>query len=308
MAGVAALAGCSADDLYAGPARDLVLAAGTPGGQYYAFGRRLAEVVTAEVPSLRLAVVDTPGSVRNLRMLRAGEAQLALTLADTVTDAVHGAGVFQRPVPLAAIARIYMGYVHMMTLASSPIRSLSDLAGRPVAVGPSGSGTEIIADRVFGVAGLRGSLAPVAVQLTVPESVEALATGRVEALFSAGGVQTPAFAELAEQVPVRLVPLGDYAPRLRAAHGNAYSDVVFPLGTYGLEAEVPTVGVATYLVAHSHVPADVVGAITASLFRRSGELTDAIGIGPRLEPRFAIFTGDVPLHHGAIDYYRSVYG
>jgi TRAP transporter TAXI family solute receptor len=300
------LAGCSWGG--EGPRRRLVLATGPAGGPYAEFGRLLAQELAARSDTVTLEAVPTAASVENLQRIGSGRADLGLTLADMAGAAVAGEAPFERPIPVTALARVYVNFTHLVVLAASAVRRLTDLSGRTVAVGAVGSGTEVVAGRLLRVGGLTGGRAPRAVRLDLRRSVAALGAGRVDALFWSGGVPTPALDGLAAERPLRLLPLDGYVGDLRAAYGEAYTPVFVPVGAYGLDAEVGTIGVANYLVARPDLPTGAAREVTEVLFTAWDALTRAIGTGPRLEPRFAVSTGSVPLHPGAVDYYRAVYG
>ena len=81
-----------------------------------------------------------------------------------------------------------------------------------------------------------------------------------------------------------------------------------PAGAYGLGGPVGTIGVGNYLLARADVPEPAVRELLQVVFARWRDLLRDVTAGARLEPRFAISTGGVPLHPGAVDYYRSAYG
>ncbi|MFF5445577.1 TAXI family TRAP transporter solute-binding subunit [Streptomyces sp. NPDC012888] len=302
----AAPAGCARDH---GPPPRLRLATGPEGGPYNAFGNALAQAAAAGGRPLEIVPVATSASVDNLLRLRDGSVELALAMADTAEDAVVGRGPFDRPVPVAALARVYVNYTHLAVPADGPVRSVADLAGRPVATGAEGSGVQVVAGRVLRAAGTDTGPAPARPHhLGLAESVTALRGGRVDALFWAGGVPTPALARLSRERPLRFLPLDGYAGALRERHGPVYSEVVLPPGAYGLTEPVGTIGVGNYLLARADVPAAAVRGLTGVVFDRWRELLSEVTAGARLEPRFAIATGRVPLHPGAAAHYRSVYG
>ncbi len=95
---------------------------------------------------------------------------------------------------------------------------------------------------------------------------------------------------------------------LRERHGPVYTAVTLPAGVYGLREPVGTIGVGNYLLARADVDAGVVRGLLRVVFDQWRDLLREVTAGPRLEPRFAISTGQVPLHPGAAAYYRSVYG
>lgn len=314
LAGVPA--GCSGGS---GPVRRLRLATGPEGGPYNAFGQVLARAVAASGRRIEIVPVSTAASVDNLRKLDDGSVELALAMADVAEDAVLGREPFPRATAATALARVYVNYTHLLVPAGGPVLSVRDLAGRPVAAGAAGSGVQVVAERVLRAAGLSGAsaLASASVPAPVPAderqlglaaSVSALREGSVDALFWSGGVPTPALADLARELPLRFLPLDDHVGALRERHGPVYTAVTLPAGVYGLTEPVGTIGVGNYLLARSDVPQSAVRDLLRVVFDRWRDLLREVTAGARLEPRFAISTGEVPLHPGAAAYYRAVYG
>lgn len=305
-AGVAALTGCAAA---AGPPRRLRLATGPEGGPYNAFGKALARAVRVSGARLEIVPVSTSASVDNLRRLADGTVELALAMADVAEDAVLGREPFAGPAAVTALARTYVNYTHLLVPADGPVRSVADLAGRPVAAGAAGSGVQVVAGRVLRAAGLGPG--PSAVRewpLGLGASVTALREGSVDALFWSGGVPTAALAGPAREVPLRFLALDGYVGALREAFGPVYTAVTLPASAYGLTEPVGTIGVGNYLLAGDGVPVGAVRELLTVVFDRWRDLLREVTAGARLEPRFAISTGSVPLHPGAVAYYRSVYG
>ncbi|MEU6815354.1 TAXI family TRAP transporter solute-binding subunit [Streptomyces sp. NPDC046860] len=299
------LPGCAPDG---GPHRRLLLATGAPGGPYHAFGRALAGQAALTAPHPRITPLSTAASVDNLRRLTAGSADLAIAMADAAEQALHGGAPFTAPAPVTALARVYVNYIHVLARADGPVRSVADLAGRPVAAGATGSGAQVLAGRLLRAAGLTDRRAVREQRLGLAESVTALRAGTVDALVWAGGVPTPALSALARQLPLRLLSLEKEAEALRAEYGPVYTAVTVPAGVYGLTRPVTTIGVGNYLLARDRVPEREARDVLRVVFHRWRVLLREVTAGARLEPRFAVATGDLPLHPGAVAYYRSVYG
>ncbi|MFC9975433.1 TAXI family TRAP transporter solute-binding subunit [Spirillospora sp. NPDC127200] len=290
-----AAAGC---DVGGGRETVLRLATGPSGGPYGALGDRLAaELRRAGRP---VEVVRTAASVANLALLTGGRADLGFALADSADDAVRAGR------PVAALARVYLNYVHLVVLEAAKVRAPADLAGLPVSIGAEGSGTAVTAERVLAAAAPRRPVR--AVRLGLDASIAALRAGRIAAFFWSGGVRTPALDALARATPVRLVPLGAQVAALRRAHGAVYEPATVPARSYGSNEPVATIGTASYLVCREALPEADAHAVTATLFASRERLQAPDAPGGRLDRRYAIGTGAMPLHPGAARYYRSVYG
>ncbi|MEV0822779.1 TAXI family TRAP transporter solute-binding subunit [Nonomuraea rubra] len=290
---VLAAAGCSGSG---DEAFELRLATGLTGGPYRELGDRLAQELRRG--GMRVRELPTAASVENLTMMTDGRADAGFALADSADDAVR-----VRRQPVAALARMYLNYVHLVVARDSAITTVGQLAGRAVSVGVEGSGTAVTAARVLAVAGL--SRAPAITRLDLDASIEALRGGRIEAFFWSGGVPTPA---LASRDDVRLVSLEAMVPVLRRRFGPVYEDASVPAGTYGGTRSVRTVGTPSYLMCRNSLSADLAYTITETLFSSRDRLQAPSAPGGRLDERYAIGTGVVPLHPGAARYYRSVYG
>ncbi|MEV0345342.1 TAXI family TRAP transporter solute-binding subunit [Nonomuraea sp. NPDC050680] len=272
----------------------LRLATGLSGGPYEILGDRFAAELRRD--GFTVEVIETAASVQNLTMLTDGRADLGFSLADSADDAVR-----VRHQPVAALARMYMNYIHLVVRADSDIFAPKDLAWRQVSIGADGSGTAVTAERVLDAAGIRNHITA---RLGLDGSIKALVDGVIDAFFWSGGVPTPALASLGG---VRIVPLEPFVPTLRRIYGPVYEHATIPAGVYGSSKPIPTVGTPSYLVCRQALPDEVAFEVTDTLFSARDRLQAPSAPGGRLDKRYAIGTGIVPLHPGAARYYRSVY-
>ena len=140
------------------------------------------------------------------------------------------------------------------------------------------------------------------------DAATALRAGRIDAFFFSGGLPIPQIAELAKQMPIRLVELADYAAPLRKKYPAFYEEQSILASTYGLDAPVQTIGVPNYLVVNASMPDDRAYALTRLLFTRRDDLAAAHPAALYLDRRSAVSTYPLPLHPGAIRYYRETKG
>ncbi|GAB3743274.1 TAXI family TRAP transporter solute-binding subunit [Amycolatopsis oliviviridis] len=304
LAGLATLAGCSTAG-YQGPEREVVIAAGESGGFYLAFAELLAQQLNRAEPRLHATAVATEASVENLRRLRDGRADLGLVLGDVAESALAGAAPFSVPIAFSAIGRVYENYHQLVVRADVGVRSLSDLAGRPVAMGANGSGVAVFSTRLFA----RAEIPVHAKNLLLGEAINALVAHEVDALFWSGGIPTPALTELNRTTPITLLPLDTHLPALRAGYGPVYDQVHVPAQAYQGVGELRTIGVANLLLAAPSLPEDAAAAVARVLAGHAADLVPAPAVGTQfLDVRTLIGTGQVPLHPGAASAYRALHG
>lgn len=286
---------------------EYTIAAGGSTGVYYDYGTHLADELSAEL-DIRIVGQETAGSVDNLLRVDSGEALIGFAQGDAAADAVAGTGAFDEPLQVRALARLYDEYVQVVVRGDSDVTSVPDLAGRTVSLGAENSGVNVIAARVLDAAGV--DVASVRdPQLDLGESIMAMERGQIDGFFWVGGLPTPGIAALSQTTSVRLLPIEqDWVNEVNGRYSDAYRPADVPAGTYGIAASAPTMAVPNYLVTSSSTPDGVARDILTGLFDARLRIAGEVPAAALLDRRSAIFTGPVPLHPGAIDYYRDLRG
>ncbi len=303
--GVAAAGGCRpGSDRDGGfPRSPIVTAAGSTVGVYYQYANAIAGLARPRFGPMD--VLPTTGSVDNLLRLHSGQATLAFTAADAATDALGGTPP-DPPIPIRAIAKLYDDYIHLVVPQESTATAITDLHGRRVSVGAAGSGTALIADRLLAAAGIDPHAGIQRLQLPLDDSAQALATGTIDAFFWSGGLPTVAITGLDAHRPVRLLDLRTPAGLLRSRFGTCYRIGVIPPGTYQPQPKpVPTLAVPNLLVALDTQPDEAIYNLADFIFANAPALGAAVPVAAELDRHTALYTEPIPLHNGALAYYRQ---
>jgi TRAP transporter TAXI family solute receptor len=302
---VTALPGCAA------PFADtrLRLATGSARGVYYRLGTVLARAWQAELGlAAAPSVLSTAGSLENVDMLAAGEADVVFSQVDAAAEQLAGSSPDAPDAP-RALARIYDDVLHVVVPATSPITTLPGLRGARVSVGAADSGVSVVARRLLDAADL-GAAYVRGVQLGLDDSVDAMAAGEIDAFFWSGGLPTPAVTELAEQVPIRLLDLteDDVLDTVRRRYPVYAPGTVPALGYAGVATPVTTMLVRNLLLVAAAMPDDLAEALVEVLFVEQEQLAQAGPAALAIDPRAAIGTEPVLLHPGAERFYRRERG
>jgi uncharacterized protein len=282
----------------------LVIATGGRGGVYYTLGDALANAAR-ERWSAKVEVQVTAASVENLRLVAEGRADLGFTTLDSAALAQDGATPFGGSLEVVALAGLYDDYLQIVVPAAGNIRTVADLRGRRVSTGSAGSGTEIVAARILDTAGIDAERDIVRKRLSASTSAEALRAGEIDAFFFTGGLPTPAVADLAKQVPIRLLSVADEVVRLQQRYGDFYVARSIPATVYGLDDEVATLGIPNVLVVRRTMSDEIAYQLTSLLFESKAQLAAAHEEARRLDARSALATFPIELHPGAARYYRK---
>ncbi|MCY9787037.1 TAXI family TRAP transporter solute-binding subunit [Nocardiopsis sp. EMB25] len=275
---------------------ELVIATGPPGAVYREIGAELAEVLGRRMPETDVRAVESGASLENLRLLASGKVQLGLASLDSVT-----AAEVTEDEDLSAIGRVYDSFLHLLVMADSPVRELADLEGLRVSLGAPDSGTEFTTTRLANAYGLTMDT----VLLNQADSADLLSRGEIDAMLSLTGIPTPAIASLALRRTVRLIDLGDAADVLAETHPETYFPASIPATTYEGVPTTRTLSIPNLLLCRNDLDDDLAYLVTDTLFTRASQLAATRPEAAQINVRTGISTGDVPLHPGAVRWYRD---
>ena len=288
----------------------LSIATGGTGGVYYPYGGGIARVLSSHVPGMQVTAEVTGGSVDNVKLVGAGDADIGFSTIDSAVDGVKGAGAYKDTgaQKIQAIAVLYDSFVHIVTRADSKIAKVAQMRGKRLSVGSAGSSTEAIADRLLEAAGLRPDKDVTRDNLGVSESVAALKDGKIDAMFWIGGLPTSAITDLVTtgNVKIVFVPAGDLMPKLNSKYPNLYRSFTLPKTIYaGTPADVPGVGVANILFVGADMKAETVDKILKGLFDNLADVQKIHPDAKTLTLAGAAAKTAIPFHPAATAFYKA---
>jgi uncharacterized protein len=288
----------------------LVIATGGTGGVYFPFGGGLARIISAKLPRTEMTAEVTGGSVDNMKLIYANEADIAMTTVDSAYDGFIGSGIYEDtgPIPACTMAVLYQSFQHVVALDGSGINRVADMRGKRFSVGSAGSSTEGAADRVLEAGGLDPRRDIGRDNLSVAESVAAMKDRKIDAFFWIGGLPTAAVTDLVSTpgLKVKFVPTDDVIQLMRDRYGPVYNEFTIPRTAYaGMEADVPGIGIGNILFTNANMNHDLIYDLTRTIFEN---LPDVQAIHPearRLSVEGAVSESPLPFHPGSITYYRE---
>ncbi len=287
----------------------LQLGTGSTGGTYYPLGGEIATMLsdTVKTDGFGVSAVETGASVENMAKIGTGELQLGMTLNGTAVAALNGEATFEgkQIENFGFVAQLYPEVLHVVTLKSSGIDSVKDLKGKKVAIGPPGSGTNIISRKVLAAHGIEeGDYQPFQEDFGV--AAKKLQNGNVAASFAVLGSPAASVDQLqATTKEVRYLDI-EGAARKQLDQDTFYGTHTIPADAYPwLGREVNTIAARSILVASTNqVDKDLGYRITESLLENSDRISHQQG---RYITQKDALVGrlDLPLHPGAKKYYEQ---
>jgi TRAP transporter TAXI family solute receptor len=284
------------------PARQVLrFTTGTPGARFHPLGQALARAYAAALPTLDMVVMDSAGSVANVDALQRGEADLGLSYADVAYMAYAGRLREGQPAfsDLRGITVLELAPVHLVVRAGSGIDDASQLRGRRIAVGPTGSGSALTAEIVLKAIGIETTAARVE-SLAYNEAAARLAAGAIDALFVTGSDPVDS-VRVATNAGARILPLGGPAIDQLRHDYPFFRPTIVARGTYPGHADpIHTIGVDNLLVCRRGLDEAVVHDVTKQFFAQLPSIAILSGMDLEQAPATPI-----PLHDGAARYYRE---
>ena len=285
------------------------IATGGTGGVYYPLGGGMANILSKYVPGLQVTAEVTGGSIDNLKLIGAGKSEVAFTMADSGWDALNGVDKFKDgKVNARTLMVLYPNRLHVVTIEGSGISKLADLKGKRLSTGSPGSGTEIMAFRLFEAVGIDKDKDIKRERLSVSESVNALKDRKIDALIWSGGVPTAALSDLAATpgIKIKLIDHGDAAEAMNKKYGPLYTKGTIPAKSYqGQDTATTNVDVWNLLVASDKMSDQMAYNIVKTVFEKKPELVNVHRDAEAIALESQGGTSPLPYHPGARKYFEE---
>lgn len=265
----------------------------------------------AKIPGYRATPAATSGFVENAQLIAQKKMEFGWVSGLTFDDARGGdtsvitkeeLGQFRAAFTLPA------GAHHLIVLANSPIRKLEDLAGKRISGFGRGS---------LGWAYVAETLATVGIAkngyreepLGPSQAVQALKEGKIDVVWGTGNPPNPSVVELAATNRFRLIPVPASVLDKLDKRAPSWQAAVIPKGSYtnmeGADADIITIQQTQVAATNAAVDADVVYAATYAVMENLNEFWSVHPGAKFLTLKSALDGMPVPLHVGALRYYRS---
>ena len=220
-------------------ARSLGLAAGAPGATETELAADMASLFTLGAGPRALPMLGDLGAGNIALLLNEPSVDVAFVAADALAaaSAAQGAALGDK---LELVARLYPLEVHI--LARTEIKTLAELRGKRVSVGPEGSGSSATAAALFKALGI--DIEPVG--LDPASSIAQLKQGTIAGAVIVGGKPIPALGTVPPGLHLLPIP---FAGALEASYLPTRLDHADYPALIKQGADVPTVATGLVLLA-----------------------------------------------------------
>jgi uncharacterized protein len=283
--------------------RTVTIGSASIGGVYHVVAGGYARVI-GEKLALSATNRVTGGPVQNVQLVQTKEIELGMTTTGPAFEGLAGVGEFKgkKTDAIRVAFPMYTSYAHWMVAADSPIRSVADLTGRVVSLGPRGGSAEFVGERVFEIFHVKPRRV---VYLGFADGASGMRDGVVDANFGVIGLPVPAWLEASITRPARFFGFtreqvetltGKYPYLARTAiRANVYR---------GQDAVIPTVQMWNAAVVHKDMPEDFVYELVKAIFANRDFLATVHPTSHETMKENTFYV-KLPYHPGAVRFFRE---
>ncbi len=311
--GVAGMLGCSSAPQGGSSSsvrRKPFLSMGTAplGGTFPVVGDALCQVLNQHLQSqgMKFQAKGTKGTRANIRLLDQGELELALANSSITYFAVRGQKPWQRPYEVRAVMTLAPNVVMFLTLQDSGIKTLQDIRGKRVTVGPSGAGFEMFLRPLLAEHGVQfEDFTPVSANQAA--AVDMLGDRSVDVICLGGVVPSGTITRACTSLDIHFLPFDPQACQRLVEKFPFFHPITVPGGTYpDLKEDFPALNVGSMqLITSRNADPEVIYLVTKTLYEHRQQVQELHAVGKFITPENAPRYTGTPFHPGAIRFYRE---
>lgn len=287
-----------------------LLAMGTTqsSSSHYAYFVAVAKVINTKLPDVNITVVETGATVDNINRINKGELDLGMTTIHLQYQAYHGLGPWQgKPIKDQYVLWVYQpAPQNFVVREDSGVKSVYDLNGKPFNPGMRGSATEKTAEAILDALGV----SPKYYRGGTEDAVAAIKDKRIVGYVKSGAGLNSLDAstlDIATFAPIRILGFTPDDVKKVVAKYSYLSLVTVPKGIYKELPSYQTFAMLIGAVVKKNLPEEMVYRMVKAVWEGFDEQIAAFPSvkGVNL-PNLTLETCNVPLHPGAIKYYREL--
>jgi len=279
----------------------VTLATAGKGGEYYAFGENLKQLINDNQQRIQIQTKQTLGSYENMQLLENGNVELAIIQDDTPA----------KP-SVQAIASLFPETLHF--IVDNNIKSVPELEGKRIAVIPNllGENSDLNDPNSFFYRFIErygiNNKVEVFKTLSLADANDLFLCKEVDAIVLFIAVGNESISKILRQQtrPARLLPININS--IETWHPYVKEAIINKAAFWGEPAipenAVPSISVQSMLLTQERVDKDTIYEITRILYEHRNKLTVK---NPRAATISLSSSGEdlgIPLHAGAKAYYR----
>jgi uncharacterized protein len=286
--------------------KSVTLGTASTGGTYFVYGGVIASLLTNKNIGLTVSTQQTQGPNQNIVLVSEKKVELGMTTMGVAFHAWEGTAdgwtKGKKYQDIRALFPMYDTPFHFIALTKSGLKTVADLKGKTVGVGPR--------------AGTCGTYFPLMFKsLKIDTTIQygqasdmasRLSDGLIAAFPFCAGVPIAAYSELEASREVTFFTFTDAEIAQLKKDIPELSDSIVPKGTYKtLKEDHKTVGVYNFFIVHKDLDADTAYKITKAVLENNAEMVKGHAAAVETVMKNWDKNTFLPFHPGAVKYYAE---
>ena len=270
------------------------------GSAFLPYGQGIAAYLASK--GITVDVTKSAGSNENLSGVDASTTTIGTAFIGSAYDAVNGTGwaAGHKHENVRALFPMYETSFQIGALRNSAIRSLADLDGKKVGVGPAKGPAEMF----FRAAAEIANIKPVIVNGDPAALSKRVIAGEIDALWQGAVVPIPSLSAVADQADAIVFGLSDAEVAAMLLKLPQLAATTIPAGTYrGQTADIRSVSAWNFVIANKNLPEDTAYAITKAVLSAADPKSLIYPTAAGTLARNAVNNRVMPFHPGAKRFY-----
>ena len=283
--------------------KGITLGTASVGGTYFIYGGVVASLLTEKL-GVNVSTQQTQGPNQNVILTDSKQVELGMTTMGIAYQAWTGTGWAKgkKYDNIRALFPMYDTPFHFITTEKSGIKSVAELNGKTVGVGPRAGTCGTYFPLMFKSLGLN-----VTIRFGGASDMGGqLGDGLIDAFPFCAGLPIAGYSEIEAQRPVRFFTYTDAQIATLKRDMPELSDAVIPKGTYKtLTEDHKTVGVYNFFIVHKDFDADMAYKITKAVLENNEALVKGHASAKETLIQNWNRNAFMPFHPGAVKYYKE---
>ncbi|MCI8422871.1 MAG: TAXI family TRAP transporter solute-binding subunit [Lawsonibacter sp.] len=290
--------------------QDLVMGTGSSGGTYFALGGAMANAMNNKLAEYQVTISAqaSGASVENMNLINQGEMDLGIAMNNVAANAFEGTGAFSAPVTnVASIGVVYNEVYQIVANASTGAKNVEDLKGLKIAVGPAGSGTVGLTEKVLAAAGIDIDKDIQRQSDSFGDAATKMQDGHIDAACNVLAVPAASIQEMTTSMDLSYINISDEILATIQADAPYFTRKVIEAGTYnGQTEDCNTITCKAALYCRADLDEETVYQITKAFYESGDEIAAAHATGKEVQLEGCLDGITTPIHPGAARYFTEM--
>jgi TRAP transporter TAXI family solute receptor len=283
--------------------KGITMGTASVGGVYFVYGGVAANIMSQKA-GINVSTQQTQGPNQNMILVNGKNIELGMVTMGVAINGWKGTGWAngRQYNDVRAMFPMYDTPFSCVATERSGVKSFADLNGKNVGVGPRAGTPGTYFPMIFEALGIKATIR----NGGASDMASQLGDGLIDAFCFAAGNPIPAFSEIESQRPVNFFAFSaEEIAKVRKAIPEVAVTVI-PAGTYRTQkADMNTVGLFNFAVAHKDLPDSLVYELTKAIMESNPEMVQGHAAAKETLPANAAKNDFLTFHPGAAKYFKE---